>query len=54
MEQRHYCERHWWFYDVLTDQGKIVTCRLRGRLRLEDERVLVGDRVKITCSDRKG
>lgn len=42
------------FYDVLTDQGKIVTCRLRGRLRLEDERVLVGDRVKITCSDREG
>lgn len=42
------------FYDVLTDQGEVVTCRLRGRLRLEDERVLVGDRVLISCSEGKG
>jgi len=36
------------FYEVLTDTQDTVTCRLRGRLRLEGERVLVGDRVLIT------
>lgn len=36
------------FYQVLTESGETVTCRLRGRLRLEGDRVLVGDRVQIT------
>lgn len=42
------------FYEVLTRSGEKVTCRLRGRLRLEDDRVLVGDRVEITSSSGEG
>ncbi|KLU40645.1 MAG: hypothetical protein AA931_03580 [Peptococcaceae bacterium 1109] len=36
------------FYEVLTEGQDTITCRLRGRLRLEGERVLVGDRVKVS------
>lgn len=38
------------FYDVQTIDGQVVRCRLRGRLRLADNRVLVGDRVQITIT----
>ncbi|HHT69349.1 MAG TPA: ribosome small subunit-dependent GTPase A [Firmicutes bacterium] len=34
-------------YDVQTESG-VISCRLRGRLRLRDDRVLVGDRVEIS------
>ena len=34
-------------YDVQTEAG-LVACTLRGRLRLRDDRVLVGDRVEIS------
>lgn len=34
-------------YEVQTEQG-LVFCTLRGKLRLRDDRVLVGDRVEIT------
>lgn len=34
-------------YDVQTDLG-LVSCTLRGKLRLRDDRVLVGDRVEIS------
>lgn len=40
-------------YDVRTDTGT-VRCTLRGRLRLQDERVLVGDRVEITSKGDAG
>lgn len=34
------------FYDVLTND-KVIRCRLRGRLRLEGIRPLVGDNVLV-------
>lgn len=34
-------------YDVQTETG-LVTCTLRGKLRLRDDRVLVGDKVEIS------
>ncbi|MCK9525931.1 MAG: ribosome small subunit-dependent GTPase A [Limnochordia bacterium] len=34
-------------YDVQTTEG-LVSCTLRGKLRLRDDRVLVGDQVEIT------
>lgn len=37
-------------YEVQTDRG-LVSCTLRGRLRLRDDRVLVGDKVEITRED---
>lgn len=40
-------------YDVLTDAG-LVTCTLRGRLRLQDRRILVGDRVEISREGESG
>jgi len=42
------------FYEVLIEGQITVTCRLRGRPRLEGERVLVGDRVRITRSGQEG
>ncbi|MGB4637841.1 MAG: GTPase RsgA, partial [Limnochordia bacterium] len=36
-------------YEVETQEGRLQ-CTLRGRLRLEVERVLVGDRVEVSLS----
>lgn len=38
------------FYDVQTTTGEIVRCRLRGRLRLTDDKILVGDWVNLTIA----
>lgn len=35
------------FYDVLVPENQVLRCKLRGRLRLKTERVLVGDWVQI-------
>lgn len=35
------------FYDVLTPDGSLVRCKLRGKLRLSHDKVLVGDWVHI-------
>lgn len=35
------------FYEVQLDEGQLLTCRLRGKLRLSKQGVLVGDRVKV-------
>lgn len=40
-------------YEVQTEQEKLL-CSLRGRLRLSDERVLVGDRVLVTKEGERG
>lgn len=37
------------FYSVRLADGEIVECRLRGRLRLEGDRVIPGDRVVVSC-----
>ncbi|NLM69299.1 MAG: ribosome small subunit-dependent GTPase A [Firmicutes bacterium] len=36
------------FYDVLTPENRVIRCKLRGRLRLSIEKVLVGDWVEIS------
>ncbi|HHY10890.1 MAG TPA: ribosome small subunit-dependent GTPase A [Firmicutes bacterium] len=40
-------------YQVKTEQG-VISCTLRGRLRLEQERILVGDTVKVSCEGAEG
>lgn len=40
-------------YEVKTEEG-LVSCTLRGRLRLEKQRVLVGDRVRISIQNGQG
>lgn len=35
------------FYDVLTTDNQIVRCKLRGKLRLNNDRILVGDWVEV-------
>ena len=40
-------------YEVQTEQG-LLQCTLRGRLRLADSRVLVGDRVKVSREGDRG
>lgn len=40
-------------YDVQTDEG-VLLCTLRGRLRLSDERILVGDGVEISQTEAGG
>lgn len=43
------------FYDVLTRDAKVIRCKLRGRLRLTMDRVLVGDWVEVTpLNDEEG
>lgn len=43
------------FYDVLTFDNKIIRCRLRGKLRLTESRILVGDWVVISyINDKEG
>ena len=40
------------FYSVLIDgEDEVVVCRLRGRLRLGERRVLPGDRVEVSLED---
>lgn len=36
-------------YQVKTEEG-LITCTLRGKLRLKDDRVLVGDRVEVSVN----
>lgn len=36
------------FYDVLTPENRVIRCKLRGRLRLSIEKVLVGDWVEVS------
>lgn len=40
-------------YQVKTKQG-VISCTLRGRLRLEQERILVGDEVKVSVEGTEG
>ncbi len=40
-------------YEVQTEQGLLV-CTLRGRLRLEEKRILVGDRVQVSGEGAHG
>lgn len=40
-------------YDVQTEEG-LLSCTLRGRLRLKDDRVLVGDRVEVSRDGNRG
>ena len=40
-------------YEVQVGDG-VCLCTLRGRLRLEDIRVMVGDRVKVTVEGEQG
>ena len=35
------------FYDVLTPDGQLIRCQLRGKLRLSHDKVLVGDWVQL-------
>lgn len=43
------------FYDVLTLENKIIRCKLRGKLRLTESKVLVGDWVIISyINDNEG
>ncbi len=43
------------FYDVLTEEDVVIRCTLRGRLRLTESKILVGDRVKLSIiQDQKG
>lgn len=37
-------------YEVKTTKGRL-TCTLRGRLRLKDDRILVGDRVQVSINE---
>ena len=41
------------FYDVLTDQGEVVTCRA-GPTAPRRRACSVGDRLLISCSEGKG
>lgn len=36
------------FYDVLTPDGQLIRCQLRGKLRLSHDKVLVGDWVQLS------
>lgn len=40
-------------YEVQTERGRL-SCTLRGRLRLEDKRILVGDKVEVTRQGQSG
>lgn len=39
------------FYDVLTSDKQEIRCKLRGRLRLTQDKVLVGDWVELVTND---
>ncbi len=39
------------FYDVQTTPNQIIRCTLRGKLRLDKKRVVVGDRVVISSTE---
>jgi len=39
------------FYDVLTPDGRMIRCQLRGKLRLSHDRILVGDWVELSELD---
>lgn len=45
------------FYDVETDQGQVIVCRLKGRMRLDEKKqtnpVAVGDIVDIEQDDKE-